>query len=899
MKNPLRKRYLRELRSDLGKYLVIALFMIMLIGLVSGYLVAANSIEKTFYEGWDKYNVEDGHLTFSEVPEAEVLSQLEEKASLTLYDQEYCEEDLDANGTTLRIFKERQEVNLASLVSGEFPSSADEIALDRMFAENNGIAVGDSIVLNGRTLSVCGYVALVDYNCLYENNSDMIFNAQIFGVAVMTDEGYTQLGSSHTYASYAWKYDTAPADEAEENSRSEDLIDILGDVLKAYDTEIIQLQVNDLYARANEISDALSDEFEAASDEITEKVQSAAVQYGAAAFSQLGTSYEDFLAFQEAAENLETEMGALGISEEAPVISLDEDDSYENDMSFSLDAIRDVVDKLEKTGLYDVSRLNMLLDALDGIMNTEFSEADFLTIENYIPKYQNNSITYCMDDMSSDKPMFLLFDYIVVIIIAFVFAVTTASTIQKESGAIGTLRASGYTKGELVRHYMFLPVTVTVAASIIGNILGYTVFVGSMKAIFYNSFSLANYEPLFNPEAFVDTTVVPLILLVAINLIMLTSKLGLSPMRFLRHELSGSKNKRALRLSKKLPFLFRFGLRILFQNVSAYLVMVVGIIFGGIICVFGFMFNPMFEDYADLIVQEKICNYQYVLTEHAETAVSRAEKYCIESLDLAKEGYISDEISIYGIEAGSAYITESIPEGQVLVSNGMADKYSLRSGDSVTLDDPYSSKTYTFTVAGSYEYSAALSVFMNRSEFLECFGKDADDFTGFFSDIEITDIDADEIATVITETDLTKVAGQMKTSLGGFMELFKYFGAVMLVLLMYLMTKQVIEKNMQSIAMTKILGFYNGEIGALYLLMSFAVVLISMALMVPAANAALQWMFKSMLYTEMSGYFPFIVSDSCYIYTILLGIGCYVLVSALLFFKIGRIPKSEALKNIE
>ena len=229
----------------------------------------------------------------------------------------------------------------------------------------------------------------------------------------------------------------------------------------------------------------------------------------------------------------------------------------------------------------------------------------------------------------------------------------------------------------------------------------------------------------------------------------------------------------------------------------------------------------------------------------------------------------------------------------------MADKYSLNAGDSVTLSDPYSSKTYTYTVAGTYEYSAALSVFMNRAEFIECFGKDDDYFTGYFSNSELSDIDSDDVATIVTQADLTKVADQMIASLGGFMEMFKYFGAIMLVLLMYLMTKQVIEKNRQSIAMTKILGFHNGEIGALYVLMSFLVVLVSMAIMVPVARAALQWMFKSMLYTEMSGYFPFIVSNSCYIYTIILGVGCYALVSVLLLVKINRIPKSEALKNIE
>ena len=43
-KNPLNKRLPRELKGELGKYLVIFLFFVMSISLVSGFLVADNRI---------------------------------------------------------------------------------------------------------------------------------------------------------------------------------------------------------------------------------------------------------------------------------------------------------------------------------------------------------------------------------------------------------------------------------------------------------------------------------------------------------------------------------------------------------------------------------------------------------------------------------------------------------------------------------------------------------------------------------------------------------------------------------------------------------------------------------------------------------------------------------------
>ena len=54
MKNPLRKRLLRELKNDIGKYLVIFLFMTATIGFVSGFLVADESMLYAYDESFEK-----------------------------------------------------------------------------------------------------------------------------------------------------------------------------------------------------------------------------------------------------------------------------------------------------------------------------------------------------------------------------------------------------------------------------------------------------------------------------------------------------------------------------------------------------------------------------------------------------------------------------------------------------------------------------------------------------------------------------------------------------------------------------------------------------------------------------------------------------------------------------
>ena len=121
-------------------------------------------------------------------------------------------------------------------------------------------------------------------------------------------------------------------------------------------------------------------------------------------------------------------------------------------------------------------------------------------LENYIPRYANQAIRFTGEDMGSDRAMMELLLYIMMVIIAFVFGVTIGNTISQEAPVIGTLRAMGYTKGELIRHYMAMPLLVTLISAVIGNILGYTFLKDVCANMYYNSYSLPTYITIWNAD---------------------------------------------------------------------------------------------------------------------------------------------------------------------------------------------------------------------------------------------------------------------------------------------------------------------------------------------------------------------------------------------------------------
>ena len=123
------------------------------------------------------------------------------------------------------------------------------------------------------------------------------------------------------------------------------------------------------------------------------------------------------------------------------------------------------------------------------------------------------------------------------------------------------------------------------------------------------------------------------------------------------------------------------------------------------------------------------------------------------------------------------------------------EKFGLKVGDNLDLKTKYDDKTYRLTISGTYKYPASLAVFTDIENFRNEFEKSDDYFSGYFSDNEITDIDDKYIASKITQKDLTVVSDQMTDSMGGMIPIIVVFSVVLYMLLVYLISKVIIEKE--------------------------------------------------------------------------------------------------------
>lgn len=792
VKNPLIKRIPRELLGDFRKYLVVSLFLILTIGFVSGMYVANESMMKSAEDGVYKYKLEDGHFELKTKAEKELISAIQsgEKADIVLpldnmseykedadfeaipvnlYENYYknADEDNDNDGIsdgTVRVYKKTEDINLACLMEGNFPVTEDEIAIDRMHADNAGIKVGDIITISGEAYNVIGLIAYVNYSTLHEKNTDLIFDALKFDVAMVTEDGFNRINKSIHY-SYAWKYIDEPEDEKEEKNLSDDFLEVL--------------------------------------------------------FTQT-------------------------------------------------------------------------------ILNNN-------EIVDYIPRYANSAINFATDDMGSDEAMGGVLLDILIVIIAFIFAVTISNTIVKETQAIGTLRASGYSKAELIRHYLSMPVIVTFIAAFIGNILGYSVFKNVVVSMYYNSYSLPGYETIWNPEAFYKTTLIPVVLMFVVNLAVITKMMQHTPLQFIRNDLKKTKRKKAVRLPGW-KFFGRFRLRIMLQNIPNYIILFVGIIFIMVMLAMAVGMPDTLKYYKENAADMMFAKYQYILKSYKDdegnvvgTENSDAEKFNMRSLQKVGDK-LDEEISVYGVLNNSSYIKipdlEALKVGEVYISEPFRNKYDLNIGNTIILDEKFSNNSYEFKIAGIYDKCQSLTVFMPIQNYRLVFDLDEEGFNGYMSDSEITDIDENKIATVITERDITKMCDQLDHSMGAYMQYFQILCILLSAVLIYLLTKIIIEKNENAISMTKILGYENGEIARLYLLSTTIILIIADVISVVLGTLIMEQAWKEIMF-GYSGWFTFTIAPIGYIKMFAFVLIGYLIVMVVDFRRIKKIPMDEALKNVE
>ena len=516
-------------------------------------------------------------------------------------------------------------------------------------------------------------------------------------------------------------------------------------------------------------------------------------------------------------------------------------------------------------------------------------------LENLLTAQMNQAISFLPNDMGSDIPMVQTLLYIILMILAFIFVVISQTMIEEQASVIGTLLASGYTRRELLQHYMMLPTILIIVSAGIGNLIGYTLFPNLFTDMYYSNYCLPplSIQPVW--EALLSTTVMPFIFMMLILYVLLKRRLRLSPLRFLRKDLRRHRQRRYIPLHGS-SFFQRFRIRIILQNKGSYLVLFLGIIFASFLLMFALILTPSMEQYIRNLEADTRCDYQYLLKAPVQ---ADGEKVTLTSLKAYYVGGDLDlDVTLYGLGPNSGYYTDmtlSSDPKSIVISSDFASKMSLQVGDAITLRNPYRDKAYSFTIQDIYPYNAGFSAYMPRNQLNQLLHEDHTYFNGYLSNQPL-DIEEAYVQSVVTRSDLVKINEQMTQAFSQLLPVLTSVSIAIYLVVLYILTRLVIDRNAISMSFLKVMGYTAKEIRSLYLHATTLVVLASLTAALPLCNIALRYLMK-FAFMKFTGNLSVYIPGYVYFLVFVTGGVAYLFIKALLTRRIEQMELGYALKE--
>lgn len=781
----LNKRLLRELKQGKIRYGAMTFLIILSLSLVISMAGATDTVNYTIDKTNQEHKVEDGEFQVH-VPLTQMQLDKLRNLGLTIEEKFYIDQKT-TEGATLRVFKNRTNINKATVDEGTRPVKANDIFLEKHFASNFGVKVGDSFILNEETYKVSGIGTIPDYSNVVSSSAESLADTEKFSYCLISESKFKKLVSDSKEVEYEYSYRLGK--------------DITDNGLKDY---LINLEFD-----PSMITNPYM-------EEIVKELESARTESG------------------------------------------------------------DAVSKIEYTNL------------------TYFLNAE-----------DNSRITSCKDDIQINKIAAIVAGCIVFVLIAYMLAVFSIHNVEKESAMIGTLYSMGYTKKELLKHYMILPIVLTGVSSIAGTIFGFLQIPLQLKdsESFYSYPDVLNVYPIY---LILFGCLMPMIFTVVINYYVLNKKLKAEPLRLLRNE---KKQHHIANVDlKNMKFIKRYHIRQLLREISGNITLFCGLFVAILLMMLGFCIFGCVDSSVRSITDDVNYEYQYFLSYPPDKVPKGAEAAYTETLNA--NFYITNNdlaVSLQGIEKDNPYfdfanelgtkkplVTE---KNEVYISDSVANKFNWKIGDTITLISNADNKSYTFTVKDIVEFSTGLYIFMNADNMREIFQQKDDYFNTLISN-KAVDIDDGRVETVVTKDEMQESSMQLYGMMSAMIATIVSVSVVIFITVMYLLLKMMIDKATFSISLIKVFGYTENEVKKLYLGSNFYTVLATTVFSIPVTKIIISKIFPILVANVNSG-MSTALKPYLYIIMIFIIMGSYFIVNKLLSIHLKKVSLAEILKQRE
>lgn len=431
----------------------------------------------------------------------------------------------------------------------------------------------------------------------------------------------------------------------------------------------------------------------------------------------------------------------------------------------------------------------------------------------------NPRYTMVKGEVTSLRQVTLSIPMVIFLLTCLLLSTVIWRMVKMEFVEIGTLYAIGYTKKEILRHYLTYPLAVAISGAAIGEVLS-LLLVKPILRYYSFYFNLPIMKVNYRLEHMVIGFVMPVVLLTAAGIVVTLRALRLSPVKLMRGH--GQKSKVGI-LEKNInlrrhKFKTKFKIREILRSFSKIIIIILGVTASSMLLLLG----SAAQDSFDYLVKDGMnnsfkYNYNYVFKAPMKANTYKGEEYNAAPFTTLDK---KEEIVVYGIRKDSTMINledkggKRIDGGKTVISRSFAKKMNLKIGNVIEIQNKLNDKKYSIKVDDICEVYIGSFIYMPIEEFNKIMGVDEKTYTGIFSDRSI-DIDKNILLKTESREETIK-------AFDSFIKPMRYFllGAgvlafIIALIILYIMISLIIEENKVSISMLKVLGYGNREIGSM------------------------------------------------------------------------------------
>ncbi len=541
---------------------------------------------------------------------------------------------------------------------------------------------------------------------------------------------------------------------------------------------------------------------------------------------------------------------------------------------------------------------------LAGVFTGEdMTQKDFL--DHDLPFVMNTALTSSTirsgaiyDEIAGSEAIGLILSLVIASIAVLIVAIMVSRMLFEQRGAIGILKALGYTKKAIAFPYLLFVMILSLPGLLIGYAIG-LYLATPLKDLFAGIYLLPSDSVKPSLAIFFQSIGIPLIFLLILGYIVVMRLLKEHPVDLMRPPIDrGFENVSKMpRIFKRLPLLKRIRHAYIWRHKSRFVVFVLGVFTAIYLILIALsmtnIFDRMFKDYYDSI---------------DVTYVAYCESYTDCSTDVSHERVLEihhvmqgdKSVTLVGIDPESTLhplfennkeITDRLSSDGVIITRSIAMETGIKKGEQMTLS--YGNLAIEKVVLGVQDELGASKVYIGRARLSDelSFGTTEDLANVLYTREEPTG----DFVTVINVDDLVDQSRDMSN-------LMVYMSAVMTVsamaigiVVLVLIIVLSIEHYSYDISLFKVIGYDDTEVKGIFVNSYMVYVALIYILSLPLALLTMKAMTWYMA-TQYGMIFPMALSLGIILLSFVGSILIFLVAVPITYKKIVNMSLADALK---